>query len=441
MNEPIAAEVVLWGTRVGAVAWDVDRALGFFEYDPEFLDAPIEIAPLTMPRSSEIYSFPELSRQSFHGLPGLVADSLPDKFGTILIDRWLEEQGRSADSFSPVERLCYMGSRGMGALEYRPNLRERVDSATPLAIGELVRLANLALSSRRDLTGRLSGSDDASDQETLSEIISVGTSAGGARAKAVIAWNEETNEVVSGQTETPAGFEHWILKFDGVARNADKELADPLGFGRVEYAYSEMAKSAGIEMTECRLLEENDRAHFMTRRFDRSNTGARLHLQSLCAIAHYDFNRAGAYSYEQSFGVTRKIVVDDTAPALEQLVRRMAFNVVARNHDDHTKNIAFLMNRAGKWSLAPAFDMTYSFNPNGEWTSRHQMRVNDKRDGFSREDLVEAAAAADLRPPKANAVIDDTLDAVREWSTFAEKAGVPDDWATRIAATHRLLTE
>ena len=440
MKNTVAAEVVLWGTRVGAVAWDVDRALGFFEYDPEFLDAPIEIAPLCMPRSPEIYSFPELSRQSFHGLPGLIADSLPDKFGTILIDRWLEEQGRSADSFSPVERLCYMGSRGMGALEYRPNIRDRVDSPVPLAMGELVRLANLALSSRRDLAGRLSGSGDTSDQETLSEIISVGTSAGGARAKAVIAWNEETNEVVSGQTDAPTGFEHWMLKFDGVASNADKELADPLGFGRVEYAYSEMAKAAGVEMTECRLLEENERAHFMTKRFDRGSTGAKLHMQSLCAIAHYDFNQAGAYSYEQSFGVTRKIVAEDTALALEQLVRRMVFNVVARNQDDHTKNIAFLMNRAGRWSLAPAFDMTYSFNPNGEWTSRHQMRVSGKRDAFSRKDLVEAAAAADLRPPQANAVIDDTLEAVRQWSTFAEKAGVPDDWATRIAATHRLLT-
>ncbi len=441
MRDPVAAEVVLWGTRIGAVAWDVDRALGFFEYDPEFLDAPIEIAPLTMPRSSEIYSFPELSRQSFHGLPGLIADSLPDKFGTILIDRWLEEQGRSADSFSPVERLCYMGSRGMGALEYRPNLRKRIDSATPLAIGELVRLANLALSSRRELVGRLSGSDDTSDQETLSEIISVGTSAGGARAKAVVAWNEETNEVVSGQTDAPAGFEHWILKFDGVASNADKELADPLGFGRIEYAYSEMAKAAGIDMTQCRLLEENERAHFMTRRFDHSDSGGKLHLQSLCAIAHYDFNRAGAYSYEQSFGVTRKIGVQDTALALEQLVRRMVFNVVARNQDDHTKNIAFMMDRTGEWSLAPAFDVTYSFNPNGKWTSHHQMRVNDKRDDFTRDDLVEAAAAADLRPQKANAVIDDTLDAVREWPAFAEKAGVPGDWATRIAETHRLLTD
>jgi serine/threonine-protein kinase HipA len=441
MNEPVAAEVVLWGTRVGAVAWDVDRGLGFFEYDPEFVDVPIEIAPLTMHRSSEIYSFPELSRQSFHGLPGLIADSLPDKFGTILIDRWLEEQGRSADSFSPVERLCYMGSRGMGALEFRPTLRQPVDAALPLAIGELVRLANVALSSRRSLEGPLSGTNDVSDQETLSEIISVGTSAGGARAKAVVAWKEETNEVVSGQTEVPPGFEHWILKFDGVASNADKELADPLGFGRVEYAYSQMAKASGIEMTQCRLLEENTRAHFMTKRFDRSSTGTKLHMQSLCAIAHYDFNQAGAYSYEQSFGVTRKIVVEDTANALEQLVRRMVFNVVARNQDDHTKNIAFLMNRDGRWSLAPAFDMTYSFNPDGDWTSRHQMRVNDKRDGFSREDLVAAAAAADLRPRKANAVIDETLDAVRQWATFAEKAGVPDEWAKRIAATHRLLAD
>lgn len=439
----IVAEVFLWGTRVGAVAWEADLELGFFEYDPKFLSAPVEIAPLTLPRRPRVFSFPELARNSYHGLPGLLADSIPDRFGNLLIDRWLEERGRDVGSFTPVERLCYVGRRGMGALEYRPALRETADQAESVEVAELVRLANRVLNDRARLNETLSsdsGAHDASsDRDALRQIIAVGTSAGGARAKAVVAWNEATGEIRSGQADAPRGFQHWLLKFDGVAHNADKELADPQGFGRVEYAYSSMAKAAGIEMTECRLLEENERAHFMTRRFDRTDDGDKLHMQSLCAIAHYDFNQAGAYSYEQAFSVARRLGLD--ASAREEMARRMMFNVLARNQDDHTKNIAFLMNRSGEWTLSPAYDVMCAYNPRGDGTSRHRMALSGKRDGFTRDDLLAAAAAADLRPRRARSVLADVEAAVERWPEFAEAAGVSREWVDGIGAAHRRLPE
>lgn len=430
------ADVFIWGTRVGAVAWDDERELGFFEYDPAFLRAPVELAPLMMPRAQTIYSFPELSRQSYKGLPGMLADALPDKFGNLLIDRWLEQQGRDRSSFSPVERLCYMGERGMGALEFRPAIK-RLQASQPLEIAELAALANRVLSAKSGLHEQLS--DDLGDQRSaLGHILAVGTSAGGARAKAVIAWNATTGEVRSGQVAVERGFEHWLLKFDGIAENADKELNDPQGFGRIEYAYYLMATAAEIEMSESRLLEEGGRAHFMTRRFDRRD-GDKLHMQSLCAIAHYDFNIAGGYSYEQALQVIKRLKVDNEQAALEQQYRRMVFNVVARNQDDHTKNIAFLMDRQGRWQLAPAFDVIYSYNPRGAWTSRHQMAVNEKRDDFVLDDLLAVAAHANIKAVRAKKIIAQIVDVVSQWSDFAMQAGVFAEWREEIALHHRLV--
>lgn len=439
MSAVVSADVVLWGSVAGAAYWDVERSLAFFEYTQAFLRAPVQIAPLTMPRSQEIFSFPELPRRTFKGLPGLLADSLPDKFGNAVIDRWLAERGRSAESFSPIERLCYTGSRGMGALEFRPSIGERNDKSRPLDISDLVELANLVLSQRSGLVVQLHGDLDDKRSE-LDSILSVGTSAGGARAKAVVAWKEATGELRSGQTKAPDGFSYWLLKFDGVAENADKELRDPKGFGRLEYAYHLMAREAGIDMSESRLLEEGGRAHFMTKRFDRTDDGAKLHMQTLCALAHYDFNLAGAYGYEQAFMTIKRLRMDALAEreALEQSFRRMVFNVIARNQDDHTKNIAFLMDRTGSWRLAPAYDLTYAYNPAGEWTSSHQMTVNGKRDGFEMGDLLAAATSADLRPPQAKAIIAEVVAAVASWLRFAEKAGVRESWATAVASAHRL---
>lgn len=431
------ADVFIWGTRVGAVAWDAERDLGFFEYDPAFLRAPVELAPLMMPRAQTIYSFPDLDRQSYKGLPGMLADALPDKFGNLLIDRWLEQQGRDKSSFSPVERLCYMGERGMGALEFRPALKRMSTSSQPLEIAELAALANRVLSAKSGLQERLT--DDLSDQgSALGHILAVGTSAGGARAKAVIAWNPATGEVRSGQLAATQGFEYWLLKFDGISENSDKELNDPQGFGRIEYAYYLMAQAAGVEMAESRLLQEGGRAHFMTRRFDRTDAGDKLHMQSLCALAHYDFNIAGGYSYEQAMQVIKRLRMDNEQTALEQQYRRMLFNVVARNQDDHTKNIGFLMDRRGRWQLSPAFDVIYSYNPRGDWTSRHQMTVNEKRDGFVLEDLLQVASHANLKPAKAKKILTQVLDAVAKWDEFSRRAEVFAEWRTEIARHLRL---
>lgn len=438
MSEITTADVILWGTRVGAVSWDPDRELGYFEYDPLFLDAPVEVSPIVMPKSSGVKSFPALPRMTFKGLPGLLADSLPDKFGNVLIDQWLADQGREAASFSPVERLCYIGRRGMGALEFEPRINSAGPESEPIELEALVELANRILINRERLHATLSPNDEQGMEKALRQIISVGASAGGARAKAMIAWHPHTGEVRSGQLAAPDGFEFWLLKFDGVAENRDKErLADPLGYGRIEYAYYLMATAAGITMAPCRLQEENGRAHFMTKRFDRTATGEKLHLQSLCALAHYDFNQAGAYSYVQALQVIKRLRMRNERQALEEQFRRMLFNVMARNQDDHTKNIAFLMDKKGNWSLSPAFDVIYSYNPQGQWTARHQMSVNGKRDGFDAEDFLAVAEHANLRPRKAEAIIQEVREAVQRWPRYAELAGIDGPTIKSIGKAHR----
>jgi serine/threonine-protein kinase HipA len=431
----VIAQVLLWGRTIGAVAMDDGSDVAAFQYDPAFAQSSIEISPLVMPLSDRVYAFPALPRNTFYGLPGLLADSLPDKFGNALIGAWLATQGRTAASFGAVERLCYTGTRGMGALEFKPVLGpdSRARAASKIEIDALVRLASDVLTHRNDLQATFAGAGRAS---ALNDILRVGTSAGGARAKAVIAWNRATNEVRSGQVAADDGFEHWLLKFDGVSENKDKELEDPKGYGTIEYAYHLMALEAGITMSECRLHEENNRRHFMTRRFDRLENGEKLHMQSLCALAHFDFNESGAYAYEQALMTLRQLGLP--MADVEQLFRRMAFNIVARNQDDHVKNIAFLMDKQGTWSLAPAFDVTYSHNPAGLWTATHQMTMNGKRDGFTLADFEACAKAALMKRGRAAKILDEVCAAVREWAAFAAQANVADEWRGPIGNAHRL---
>ncbi|MCA9536843.1 MAG: type II toxin-antitoxin system HipA family toxin [Myxococcales bacterium] len=427
------AAVNLWGTRIGAVALEDDATVASFAYDPDFVRSGVEVSPLHMPLApGVVYRFPELS-SSFHGLPGLLAEALPDRYGNTLIDAWLATQGRTPESFNAVERLCYTGARGMGALEFAPALGPRQTNASAIDVDALVALASEVLSQRDNLHASFSDPDKA---DALRDILRVGTSAGGARAKAVIAWNEQTNEVRSGQVDADPGFTHWLLKFDGVQNNRDKELADPQGYGAVEYAYASMARAAGIDMSECRLLAEGGRRHFMTRRFDRPAAGGKLHMQSLASLAHYDFNDPNAYSYEQALLVMRRLGLP--MAELEQQVRRMLFNVVARNQDDHVKNIAFLMDKRGVWRLAPAFDVTWAYNPQGAWTGRHQMSVNGKRDGFTRDDLEACARSASVSVRRTREMLRDVLASVSRWAEFADEAEVAPRWRDAVASTLRL---
>jgi serine/threonine-protein kinase HipA len=428
------ARVILWGRDIGAVSWLPEREVGVFQYVPEFVASGIEVAPLMMPLRDAPYEFPALPREAFKGLPGLLADSLPDKYGNALIDAWLARQGRTPESFNPVERLCYTGVRGMGALEFKPAIFGQANQGNQLEVAELVNLANNILDDRKSFTGHLSGGNDA---RAIEDIFRVGTSAGGARAKAILAWNENTGEFRSGQVPHDKGFTYWLMKFDGIHNNRDKELADPQGYGLTEYAYYLMATDAGIDMADCRLHHEGGRAHFMTKRFDRTDVGEKLHMQTLCAMMHYDFNQPDAYSYEQALQTIRRI--DMPTADVEQQFRRAAFNVIARNHDDHVKNIAYLMNKSGDWRLSPAFDVAYSYNPAGAWTSRHQMSINGKRDGLLADDLLALGKSAAIKPARARDIIDDVDRSVRSWKQFAESAGVDARTADRIAAAHRML--
>lgn len=418
------AEVRLWGRTIGAVSLDDAATVASFEYDAEFARSNIEIAPLHMPLTNRVYSFPELSRTTFHGLPGMLSDALPDAFGNTLIDAWLATQGRTPVSFNVIERLCYTGTRGMGALEFVPAIGPNTRTTSRINVDALVELASQILTHRNAPSTSFAehSHDEVGKHGAMKDILNVGTSAGGARAKAVVAWHPATNEVRSGQVRADDGFEYWLLKFDGVTNNRDKELADPRGFGVVEYAYYRMATDAGITMSKCRLFEENGRHHFMTQRFDRLPSRDKLHMQSLCALAHFDFNSPGSYSYEQALDVARRLGL--SMDSIEQLYRRMVFNIFARNQDDHTKNIAFLMNREGVWSLAPAYDIMYAYNPDGARTSRHQMTMNGKREAFVTADFVACAKNASMKRGRAESIIDEVRTIVLRWNDYADEAGV-----------------
>ena len=417
-----SAEVVLWGSRIGCVIRREGVPYAEFEYDPDFVGCGIEPSPIEMPAVSRVYKFPSLPEVSFHGLPGLLSDSVPDKFGNAVIDVWLKAQGRSPGSLSPIERLCYTGSRGMGALEYRPALFSGEDPAEALHVDQLAKLADDVLRVRREARAEL-----VPEMRRYVPILRVGSSAGGARAKALIGWNEASGEVRSGQVALPEDFGYWLIKFDGVTGNGDKEDDDKWGYGRVEYAYHLMAKAAGIDMTECRLW---NRRHFMTRRFDRLSGGRKLHMQTLGAMAHFDFNDPMRHSYEQAFRVTRQVVGDVRAEV--ELFRRMVFNVLAWNCDDHVKNVSYLMDRAGAWTLAPAYDECYAYNPNGAWTSGHQMSVNGKKTDIGLADLLAAGKVAGLDERTARSIVSEVRDAVAAWTRFAAEAEVKDEFVTKI---------
>lgn len=421
------ATVSLWGRDIAAVSWLDDRQLAVFQYMPDFAESGIQLAPIMMPLGPVPYEFPGLPRESFKGLPGLLADSLPDRFGHALIDAWLVVQGRSAESFNPVERLCYVGTRGMGALEFQPALFDGASRSRKVGIDALAHLADAVLNDRQQIAGMLRGKDD---HEALEDILRVGTSAGGARAKAVLAWNAQTGEFRSGQVEAGEGFGYWLLKFDGITGNRDKELADPQGFGLVEYGFHLLAVAAGVDMTECRVHREGGRSHFMTRRFDRDAEGRKLHMQSLAAMRHFDFNAAGAYSYEQAVETIRRLELPRLD--IEQQFRRAVLNVLIRNQDDHVKNIAFLMNRQGEWRLSPAYDVSYAYNPDGAWTHQHQMSLNGKRDHFVLADLVDFGVFCGMKRPRARNIIQEVHEQVGKWMAFAGEAGVPEAMAAKI---------
>jgi len=427
------AVVSLWGDTVGAVSWIADRGIGIFEYDKDFLKKGLDISPIMMGLHTARdgdgkFFFTSLNKETFWGLPGLLADVLPDKFGNSIIDAWLARKGRDSASFSAVERLCYTGKRGMGALEFSPPVIEDYDESVAVEIAELVKMAQEVMNERQGLNVQL-GENEQANADAILDILRVGTSAGGARPKAVIAMNTQ-GDVISGQTDVPKGYDYWLLKFDGVS---DLELGEPRGYGRIEYAYYLMAKAAGIRMTESKLLEENGRAHFMTKRFDRVG-GEKQHMQTLCGIAHYDFNMAGAYSYEQAFEVMRKLRLSK-AEATQQY-RRMLFNIIARNQDDHTKNISFLMDKEGTWSLSPAYDVTYSHNPAGKWTNQHQMIVNAKRDNFTKEDLINTGNSISIAKPEM--IIEEVIAAAEKWQDFAERAGMKKGVSHEIKKQHRI---
>ncbi len=426
------AYVKIWGQRVGAVVWDEASQLGSFEYSPAFLRTGYDLSPIRMPIANgrQIYSFAETrparnsTYDTFKGLPGLLADMLPDNYGNQLINIWLAQQGRPSNSMNPVEKLCFIGTRGMGALEFEPATPSTTDESYQVEIDSLVEISRQMLDQRTGFNTDL----NADDRKAMMDIVRIGTSAGGARPKAVIAYNPTTGEVRSGQAAAPDGYEHWLIKLDGVS---DVQLGDSLDYGRVEMAYHTMAVDCGIDMMPCRLLVEGGRAHFMTKRYDRSGGHIKHHVQTWCAMEHYDFNAIGSYSYEQLFETMRKLRLDYRAA--EQMYRRMVYNVVARNCDDHTKNFSFRMIKDGRWTLAPAYDLCHPYRPDSYWVSQHALSINGKRKDHTRADLLAIGKSINIK--RADRIIDEIVEVVRQWESYAETQGVDADKMKAIKQT------
>ena len=430
-----AAEVKIWGELAGAVRWDPDQQLGYFEYDSKFLQKGLDLSPIKMPieNGSRVYSFPELRKgrgeteDTFKGLPGLLSDALPDKYGNRLINIWLAQQGRPENSMNPVEKLCFIGSRGMGALEFEPAQMKTSKSSFSLELDSLVDIAKKMLNERASFKANI-GKDE---EKSMMEILKIGTSAGGARPKAVIAYNRKTKEVRSGQGNVPRGFEHWLIKLDGVSGD---QFGESSGWGRVEFAYYLMAKECGIIISECELLEENGRAHFMTRRFDREGN-TKHHIQSLCGLQHYDFNDMYGYSYEQVFQTMRLLRL--TYPEAEEMFRRMVFNVLATNYDDHTKNFSFILKKGEAWQLAPAYDLCFSFDEANHWVNKQTLSVNGKRLGITKVDLMKIAKDNNIK--KGEKIVDEINLVIKSWREFARQAGVRNDLLERIHQNLNIL--
>lgn len=427
------AYVKIWGKLVGVVRWIPERNLASFQYDKSFLSNNWDLSPLKMPinNGTRVYSFPELLKEkdseydTFKGLPGLLADSLPDKYGNKLIDLWLAQNGRPTGSMNPVEKLCFIGSRGMGALEFEPAQIKTGKNTFPIEISGLIDIAKKILSDRETFATNF----NKDERRAMQEIIKVGTSAGGARPKVLIAYNTKTGELLSGQTSVPKGFEHWLLKLDEVS---DEQFGESKGWGRIEYAYYLMAKECRIEMTECKLLEENKRAHFMTKRFDRERHNTRHHIQTLCGIQHFDYNDMHGYSYEQVFQTMRQLKLK--YPEAEQMFRRMVFNVLATNYDDHTKNFSFILKKDGQWGLSPAYDVCYSYNPTNQWLLRQTLSINGKRNNITQSDLMTIAKANNIK--KGETIITEINNVVKNWGDFAGSAKVRDDKINEIKSNH-----
>lgn len=422
------AEVKIWGELAGAVRWDEEQKLGYFQYDPKFLLKEWDLSPIKMPieNGSRIYSFPELRKgrgdneDTFKGLPGLLSDALPDKYGNRLINIWLAQQGRPEDSMNPVEKLCFIGSRGMGALEFEPNQIISGKKSFSLELNSLVEVARKMLNERESFLTNI-GKDE---EKAMMDILKIGTSAGGARPKAVIAYSPKTKEVRSGQGNVPKGFEYWLIKLDGVS---GEQFGESSGWGRVEFAYYLMAKDCGINISECQLLEENGRAHFMTKRFDR-DLNKKHHIQSLCGLQHYDFNDMYGYSYEQVFQTMRLLKL--TYPEAEEMFRRMVFNVLATNYDDHTKNFSFILKKGENWRLAPAYDLCFSFDETNHWVSKQTLSVNGKRSALTKADLMSIAKNNNIK--KGEKIIDEINLIIKSWNEYAKQAGVRTDLQQRI---------
>ena len=435
----LLVRVLLWDNLVGILRWDNRRQIASFQYMPEYLDQNLpSINPLLLPLSNRVYEFPELARtKTFHGLPGVIADSLPEKFGNRILDAYLIKMSRSLDELTPLERLCYQGNRGMGALEFEPVLDNApgLDGAVELDVHDLVETAQAVLSERKRVRANVESvsPDEASaniSSHQLETLITVGTSAGGAKAKAVIAINPDTSEVRSGQSWVPDGFEHWLLKFD---ETDNEELPSKHQIGRLEFAYSEMAYAAGINMMECGLMDDGSRAHFMTRRFDRYENNSKAHVLSLAGMAHLDRDPPGEVGYERLFQVIRQLGLGQDS--LDEMYRRMLFNICSRNQDDHTKNHAFLMFGDGSWELSPAYDLCFSYKPGSRFIDLHQMSCNGKRDGFEVSDLLAAAKMADVKKPLE--MLEEVQTAIADWDVFASEAGVDENVAFSIGQLHR----
>lgn len=409
------AEVMLWGTRIGIIHMNEANGVVAFEYDKDFLKSNIEVSPIHMPLTERVYEFPELARTAFHGAPGLVADSLPDKFGNKIIDRWLAEQGKSISEFNVIDRLCYTGKRGMGALEYIPATSPFDSTIEDVNISKMVEFASDVLSDRKDKLINLK------DNAGYSQLVLLGTSAGGARAKALIAWNEDTEEIKSGQINAGDGFEYWLMKFDGVSKNGDHNLEDSVEYTRIEYGYYLMAKAAGVIMNECRLLEDAGYAHFITKRFDRNNN-KKIHMQTLGAISHIDYNIPGLCSYEQAAYYMNRLGIPYSD--VEQFYRRMVFNVILINQDDHVKNVSFLMDKNGVWRLSPAYDVTFAYDSSNMWLKAHQMLINGKSSDISYDDLIKCGINMGVSKRKCDAIISYIEDVAKRFSDYMEMAGV-----------------
>lgn len=426
------AFVKIWGETVGAVAWNEATGIASFEYEPKFIQLGWDLAPIKMPISQggRVFSFPELRAprnsefDTFRGLPGLLADVLPDKYGNQLINVWLAQNGRPINSMNPVEQLCFIGARGMGALEFEPAQLKASKQAFTVEIKSLVDMAQRMLFKREQFEENL----QEDEQKAMMEILKIGTSAGGARPKAVIAYNEETKEVKSGQAKAPKGFEHWLIKLDGVS---DAQFGVSKGYGRVEMAYYLMAKDCGIDMMECQLLEESGRAHFMTKRFDREGNETKHHIQTLCAMQHFDFNEVTSYSYEQLFQTMR--ILRLPYPQAEQMYRRMVFNVLAKNCDDHTKNFAFRLKKEQRWEITPAYDLCHAYKPEHRWVSEHALSINGKRTGITKNDLVLVAKSMNIK--RAGAIIEEISKKVATWVVYAEITKVSPELKNAIKET------